>query len=72
MFIDFTANGIEENSIVWKSSDEDVVTVTQYGGIIANYFGESIITATSGKYSDSVKVSVIVDKTAAIIYIWVQ
>lgn len=44
--------------ITWSSSDEEVVSVTATGKIVANKIGSAVITATVGEATDSCNVTV--------------
>ena len=50
----------DDKTITWESSDTKVVEVDENGTIVAKGAGSATITATVGKYSSSIKVTVII------------
>ena len=48
----------DNQSLVWKSSDESVLTVSSYGLVKAVSAGEATVTVTAGRVSDSYAITV--------------
>jgi len=56
----FNNVGIEENAtILWESSNTDILTVTQEGIVEGEMVGEATITASVGDFSDEITITVI-------------
>ena len=54
MLLEFTASSDElAEGIIWKSSNESIVTVTSSGEVVVVGEGTAVITITSGIYTDS-------------------
>ena len=54
MLLEFTASSDElAEGIIWKSSNESIVTVTSSGEVVVVGEGTAVITITSGVYTDS-------------------
>lgn len=43
----FTPDNVQDKSVVWSSSDNDIVTVDQEGNIVAQQSGNAVVTAVS-------------------------
>ena len=52
-----TVEGVE-GEVVWTTSDESIISVTESGEYEAKALGEATITATIGEYSDSMEIEV--------------
>ena len=52
------ADTTDDTTVVWKSSDENVVSVNEAGTLTAKGEGEAVVTAIAGKFSATCKVVV--------------